>query len=194
MWILGITFIIGTAAVYFVFMAAWLNFLLFIGLLFWIRLLIGLAALITGFLHLKEYFTNHEAACKVTGSEKRQRIFASLRNLTQQKSFIVSLFGILVLAFAVNLVELLCSAGLPAVYTQILTMSQLPTFGYYGYILLYIFFFMIDDLLVFMAAMITLKATGLSTKYARWSNLVGGLVMLVIGILMIFRPGWLMFG
>lgn len=194
MWILGTAFIMTSAAVYFIFMAAWLNLLLFLGFLIWIRVIIGLVALGSGGYHLREWWTNRSGYCKVTGSQKRQRIFEKLKKITQNKSFWVALVGIILLAFAVNLVEAICSAGLPAVYTQILALSDLSAFSYYFYILLYILIFMLDDLIVFIIAMITLRATGLSGKYGRFSNLIGGLVMLIIGLLLIFRPEWLMFG
>ena len=93
----------------------------------------------------------------------------------------------------VNLVELVCSAGLPAVYTQVLALSDLPTWQYYAYLIFYILVFMLDDLLIFIIAMSTLRMKAISSKYTRWSSLIGGILMLIIGILLMFRPGWLMF-
>jgi len=94
----------------------------------------------------------------------------------------------------VNLVELICSASLPVVYLQVLTLNQLPVWQYYLYILLYIFIFMLDDLIVYIAAMTTLQVTGLTGKYSRLSHLLGGLAMLAIGLLIMVKPEWLMFG
>ncbi|MFA7654053.1 MAG: hypothetical protein WCX97_03375 [Candidatus Magasanikbacteria bacterium] len=194
MWVLGSAFIIASASVYFLFMAAWLNFILFIGFIIWARLLIGGIAFLGGSYNLKEFLFNKNSGCKVTNDEKRQKVFTRLKQIIQQKSFWISFVGIILLAFAVNLVELVCSAGLPAVYTQILALNDLAGWQYYAYILLYIFFFMIDDLFIFFVAMTTLKMTGISTKYSRYSKLIGGVIMLIIGILLIFKPEWLMFG
>ena len=193
-WILGTTFIVASAFIYFLFMAAWLNFLLFVGFVVWVRILIGLIALGGGSYNLREYFVNKESGCKVTGNEKRRAVFEKLKAVTQQKQFIIALGGIILLAFAVNLVELICSAGLPVVFTQILTLSNLPSWQYYAYMLLYIFIFMLDDLFVFFTAMITLEMTGISTKYARASHLIGGILMIIIGLLLLFKPEVLMFG
>jgi glutaredoxin len=194
MWILGIVFIVASSAVYFLFMAAWLNLLLFIGVIFWIRILIGLVAIGGGSFNLKEFIKNPNATCKVTGEEKKAKVFEKLKEVTQKKSFYLALLGIIVLAFAVNLVELICSAGLPAVYTQILILNDLSVWQYYAYILFYIFIFMLDDIIIFGIAMVTLKLTGLSNKYSKWSHLIGGILMVIIGILMIFKPEILMFG
>jgi hypothetical protein len=156
--------------------------------------LIGAIAIGGGSYNLKEYFTNKEGTCKVTNNQKRRAVFEKLKKITQHQSFYWALGGIILLAFAVNLVELICSAGLPAVYTQILTLSELATWQYYLYLLLYILFFMIDDLFVFFVAMKTLQVTGITTKYSRWSHLIGGILMIVIGLLLIFKHQWLMFG
>lgn len=194
MWLLGLVFIVASAFVYFLFMAAWLNIILFLGLIFWVRLAIGGLAFVGGGYHLKKAFESKNGGCEVVGSGRRQAVFAKIREIANDKSIILALGGIILLAFAVNLVELVCSAGFPAVYTQVLAMSDLPTWQYYGYILLYIFFFMLDDIVVFVIAMITLRMTGISTKYSKYSNAIGGILMIIIGALLIFKPEWLMFG
>jgi len=193
-WLLGFAFILASAAVYFVFMAAWLNFILFIGLVVWVRIIIGLVALVSGGLNLRDYYKKQSGVCKVTKSERRRKIIEKLIAITQHNKFWFALAGIVILAFAVNLIELVCSAGFPAVYTQILALSKLSAVSYYLYILLYIFIFMLDDLIVFILAMLTLKATGFTDKYSKWSNLIGGILMVALGILLILKPGILMFG
>jgi len=194
MWILGSVFIITSAFVYFLFMSAWLNLILFLGFIVWVRIIIGLVAIIGGGYSLKEYFTNKESVCKVTGSKKRQKIFESLKTVTQKQKLWIAIGGIILLAFAVNLVELICSAGLPAVYIQILILTNLPAWQYYAYLILYIFVFMLDDLFVFFVAMKTLQIAGITTKYTRLARLIGGVIMLLIGISLIFKPELLMFG
>jgi len=194
MWILGLSFIAASAFVYFLFMAAWLNLILFLGLVIWVRLAIGIIALVGGSYNIKKGIKNKEGGCEVAGNEKRQVVFSKLREIVKNKSLPLALGGIILLAFAVNLVELVCSAGLPAVYTQVLALSNLNAWQYYGYILLYILFFMLDDIIIFTIAMVTLKVTGVSTKYSRYSNIIGGALMVAIGFLLIVKPEWLMFG
>lgn len=194
MWLLGGTFIAVSAGIYFLFMVAWLNLMIFLGFIFWVRVLVGLVALIAGFYNLKEYFLNAPGVCKVTGNERRQRIFQKLKEITQRQQLWLALGGIVLLAFMVNLVELICSASLPVVYLQVLTLNDLPPSLYYLYILLYIFIFMLDDLIVFFVAMTTLQVTGMTGKYSRFSHLLGGLAMVAVGLLIIFKPAWLMFG
>lgn len=194
-WVLGSTFVVASALVYFLIMVAWLNLFLFLGFLFWVRLGIALVALGAGFYNLWEFFGNPAGVCKVSGGRgRRYNMICKIQEFIKKESFWLALGGIIVLAFAVNLVELICSAGFPVVYLQVLSLNPLLRWQYYAYILLYTLIFMLDDLIVFFAAMITFQVTGMSTRYKRFSNLIGGLLMLLLGLLLIFKPAVLMFG
>ncbi len=191
MWAYGGAFLLTSGAVYLAFMAAWLNVFLLIGSLHWIRWGVGAFAVIAGGYYLREFVRNPEAVCKVASPGEKQHIMDRLRATVTERSFVLAIIGIMALAIAVNMIELLCSAGIPAVYTQVLALSDLSASAYFGYLALYIAVFMLDDALIFVAAMLTLKTTGLAGSYARWSHLIGGLVLLVVGALLIFRPQWL---
>jgi hypothetical protein len=194
MWALGSIFIFSSGMVYFLFMTAWLNLFIFIGFIIWVRIIIGLLALGAGAYNFKEYINNRWGTCKITGAERKQRTMDRIKDIVRNQSFWLALGGIIILAFAVNLIELLCSLGLPVIYTEILTLTPIPAWQYYLYLLLYIFIFMLDDMVVFAVAMITLQLVGGTTKYKQWSDLIGGLIMLIIGVLLIFKPEMLMFG
>ncbi|MBU4315458.1 hypothetical protein KJ673_03590, partial [Patescibacteria group bacterium] len=133
MWILGGTFIIASGVVYYIFMAAWLNILLFLGFLFAVRLIIGLVAIGGGAYSIHDFYTNKDAECKVGDLDEKQKTMAKMQNILSRPSFIMALLGMIVLAAAVNLIELICSAGIPAVYTQILNMSGISAIGRYLY-------------------------------------------------------------
>ncbi|HOD01453.1 MAG TPA: hypothetical protein PKH50_01890 [bacterium] len=194
MWILGIAFIVSSALVYFLFMVAWLNFFKFVGFIMWVRVLISAIALIGGYSSLKKSFSEDSSGCDVSDDEKKEKVFRKIGKVVSNKSFFLALAGIIGLAFAVNLVELVCSAGLPAVYTQVLALNKMEGTEYYLYILLYILFFMLDDLFVFFVTMVTLQMTGITTKYVKYTRLIGGILLIIMGILLLFKPELLMFG
>lgn len=190
-WVLGITFIIASGVVYFVFLTAWLNAFMFLGFVTWIRICIGLVAIGSGLLSLRKYFRD-KGGCEVVDDDRRRSLLSRMQQITKSSNFWLAFIGIIGLAFSVNLIELLCSAGLPAIFTHVLSISSLPTSTYYLYLLLYIGVFIIDDLMIFIVAMVTLQATGISVKYTRWLHLIGGVVILLIGFLLIFKPELLM--
>jgi thiol-disulfide isomerase/thioredoxin len=150
MWALGLAFIITSAVVYFVFMAAWLKVTMFIGKLMWFKLIIASAAIIAGIYNLNQAIKVKDDGCSVTDDKKRNKIFDRIKKFTHEQSFVLALFGIIVLAISVNFIELMCSAGLPVIYTQVLSYSHLTNLEYVGYLLLYDLFFMLDDIMLFL--------------------------------------------
>ena len=46
---------------------------------------------------------------------------------------------------------------------------------------------------VFFIAVRTMQLTGFSTKYGKIAKIVGGILLFIIGILLIFKPEWIMF-
>lgn len=195
MWTLGMTFLLTSATVYLLFMIAWLNIVVNLTQIKWIQVLISIVALIGAFINFRSYYKekNKDTGCTVVDEKKRKKIFNRIKKFTTEKSFILAIIGIMALAISVNLVELACSAGLPLLFTQILALNNLAPYQATIYILIYIFFFLLDDLIIFIIAMITLKVTGITTKYTKYTHLIGGLIMLIIGLLMLFKPEWIMF-
>ena len=195
MWILGLTFIITSGVVYFLFMASWLSLASFMNKVSLIRTLIGVFAIIFGLVNIFNYIKslNKDVGCEVTDNKKRKKIITHIKKIVTEKKFILALLGIMVLAFCVNLIELLCSLGLPVIFTEVLSLNNLSTTEYILYMILYIIFFLIDDIIVFIIAMKTLEIKAISNKYTKYSHLIGGLIMFALGMLMIIKPEWLMF-
>jgi len=193
MWILGLTFLLTSALVYMFIMLSWITIAVKITTIVWVRNIIAMIALIGAIINLRSYFTSKDSGCEVVDDKKRKKIFQKIRKFTSEKSFFLAIIGVMGLAISVNLVELACSAGLPLVFSELLALNHTSNFMKFLYTLVYIFFFLIDDIVVFTIAMFTMKVTGISTKYNKYSHLIGGIIMLLIGILLILKPEWLMF-
>lgn len=192
MWMLGGVFLVTSAVMYFFFMLSWLNITMLFGSVFILRLIISVVAIGGGSYNVVKCIRTKDG-CEVIDEGKRKKFMVRIKQITSEKKIIVAILGIIGLAVTVNLVELLCSAGLPIVFTQVLSLNDLSPTAYVGYLLLYVLFFLIDDLVVFFIAMKTYHLTGLSTRYARVTQMIGGIIMIALGILMIVKPGWLMF-
>lgn len=194
MWSLGIAFLVTSAVVYLLIMIAWLNVSSLLMSISWFRLLIGLVAIIVAVINFYGYFKNRDVeGCTVVDDKKRNRIFSRIKKFTSEKNFFLALIGVVLLAISVNVIELSCSAGLPVMFIEILSVNNLTVVEEMIYIGLYMLFFLMDDLVVFFIAMTTMQLTGFSTKYGKLSKLIGGVLLLFIGLLLIFKPEWLMF-
>ena len=193
MWILGITFLASSALVYFLFLLSWLNLSVFLNKVLYIRVAISFFAVLFGVLQVVNFFFKKDDGCEVVGNKNRKRIIKSIQKIIKEKSFILAILGIILLAASVNIIELLCSLGLPVMFTQILAVNEVSNVGQILYSLLYVLFFMIDDIIIFIIAMKTLEIKAISNKYGKYSHLIGGLIMIIIGVLMVYKPEWLMF-
>jgi glutaredoxin len=137
MALIGGTFVFVSGAVYFVFMAAWLEAFLWVGLSRTLQIGLGFVALGAASIHIKDFFAFHRGPTLSIPESAKPGIYARARRIIQARSHLLALGGAAALAVVVNLVELLCTAGLPALYTQILASRQLSTGAYYGYLALY---------------------------------------------------------
>ena len=195
MWILGLTFIFTSAIIYLLIMIAWLNIALKMNQIIWIRNIIALIALIGAVINLRSFYRSikKDVGCEVVDNKKRKNIIDRIKKFTTKQSLILAILGIMALAVSVNIIEFACSAGLPLLFTQILSLNNLSSLEYLLYIILYITFFLFDDIIIFAIAMISLKITGISNKYNKYSHLIGGIIMFIIGLLLLLKPEWIMF-
>ena len=182
------SFVVSSGILYYLFMTAWLNVFLYIGYIRILALAIGLFALYFGSLSVYEYIKSGGfIQCKLQNNETRKKSMNKIQALVLADLSWFSIFGIVALAFVVNSIEFVCSAALPATFSFVLTQSHLSIFMYYFYILIYTIFFMLDDMIVFGLAVFAInKYTG--TKYEKYSTLIGGIVMIIIGIFIVFFP------
>ncbi len=193
-WILGITFLLTTAVVYFLFLLSWIELSVFMGKLDYIKLAIATLAMILGILSIAKFVKSlfRDDGCEVVSKNNRKRIIKSITKIVKEKSFFLAVLGIILLAVSVNIVELLCSVGLPAAFAQVLAINNTTRKMRILYSIIYVIAFTLDDFLVFFISMKTLEIKAISNKYSKYSSLIGGILMLIIGLLMLYKPEWLM--
>jgi hypothetical protein len=191
MAVIGGTFVLVSGIVYFAFMAAWLNLFLLAGVSRVMEVLLGLIAGVVGTLNVKDAVAAGRGPSLAIPASARPGIYARVRAVVMAEHPGAALDGVIVLAVLVNVVELLCTAGFPAVYTRILTRHELPVWKYYGYLALYNVAYVLDDGLMLALAVVTLSRRKLQERAGRWLKLVSGSVMLGLGAVLIARPGWL---
>jgi hypothetical protein len=188
-WLLVGTFVAASGILYFLFMTAWLNAFLLLGYISYLTLGVGFFALWVGVTDLYETFRHRgeEEACQVGDLESKQQTASRIKSVVMAPLTFGSFLAVVGLAFLVNSIEFLCSAAIPAVFTHILSLHELELVRYYLYILLYDFFFMLDDLVIFATAAFA-ATSSLGEKYARYTKPAGGVIMLALGVVLIFFP------
>jgi glutaredoxin len=176
------TFVVVEGIAYFVFMAAWLNLFLLIGLSRLSEISIATIALIAGLINLKDFWRFGWGISLSIPNAAKPAIYERIRNILHAENITAAIIGAVVLAVLVQIVEFMCTSGFPALYTRILTLKQLDTVSYYGYLLLYNLAYMLDDLIILSIGVITLSQHRLQEKEGRWLKLISGLTMVGLGI------------
>jgi glutaredoxin len=182
------TFVLVSGLVYFAFMAAWLNVFLIVGLSRTVQLSLGGVALLIGAVNVKDFFAFRQGVSLSIPDAAKPGLYARLRRIVQAENLTGALIGIVILAGLVNVVELLCTAGFPAIYTHILSTQTLPTWQFYGYLGLYNAAYIFDDALMVTIAVVTLGRHKLEEREGRWLKLISGTVMIGLGMLLLVKP------
>ena len=112
-------------------------------------------------------------------------IYARIRGILHARSLPAAIVGVIVLALLVQVVEFMCTSGFPALFTRILTLRQLDTASYYGYLLLYNAAYMFDDVVVLAIGVATLSSRRLQEKEGRFLKLISGLAMVGLGVYLV---------
>lgn len=191
MLLIGITFVIFSGLIYFVFMAAWLNLFILTGQLAAITVAAGVVALVVAVINIKDYFFFAKGVSLSIPEQAKPKLFERMRNLLKAQSIISMLAGTAVLAIAANSYELLCTAGFPMVFTRALTLQKLPTASYYLYLALYNVIYVVPLLAIVVFFTITLGTRKLTEWQGRKLKLISGLMMFMLGAVLLVRPALL---
>ena len=186
------TFVLASGAIYYAFMAAWLNVFLAVGWTEPVRIGLAGLALLIGALNLKDFATPGVGPSLSIPASARPGLVARMHRLLQTRALPAMLLGVAALAVVVNFIELLCTAGLPAIYTAVLTQQGLSPAAHYAYLGLYIVGYVADDSLMVATAVLALGSGKLTERGGRALKLVSGAVMLALGLILLLRPQWLL--
>ncbi|MEX2482425.1 MAG: glutaredoxin family protein [Gammaproteobacteria bacterium] len=186
------TFVAVSGIIYYVFMAAWLNVFLAVGMTDGIRWTLVAFALLIGAVNVKDFFAFGRGVSFSIPDAAKPSIYARVRAVLNAPTLSLSLVTVAALAIVVNFVELLCTAGLPALYTAVLTQHEVSAAGRYAYLALYIAGYIADDTLMVTVAVIALGQRKLTEATGRWLKLASGAVMIGLGAVLALRPHWLM--
>lgn len=187
MWKVAGLFIAAETIMYYLILNVWFTTWDFIGLDRIVTPIVGIVAVAAGAYFLYEGLKS-DGSCKVTNFEQRKSIRQKIQSIAASPFTLVSALAIIGLALSVNIIEFACSIGIPQTFTKIIEMNQLSWLSTQGMMLLYILFYMVDDFLVFGLALWGAEHLHLTSKYSKISHLVGGTLMIILGLILVFAP------
>jgi len=187
----GGVFLLITSMLFGLYMVGAYSTLSIVGQQAWIRLGVALVAGVFGALHVKEHFTTAGPSVTI-GAEHKPGLFRTMRRLADMdRSLPATLGGTAILAVGVSLLETPCTAGLPLLWTNLLADRNVPASGAVLLFVLYLAIFLLDELVIFGAAVMTMRATKMQEHHGQALQLIGGTLMLTLALAMIAAPGLL---
>jgi hypothetical protein len=193
MALIGGTFLFVSGAAYYLFMTAWLGMFLVVGAARWLEVGLGLVGIAAGSIHVKDFIAPHHGVSLSIPERAKPRIYERVRRIVYAENLAGALAATIALAVTVNLIELLCTAGLPALFTQVLAAHGLSWWEHHAYMVLYATAYMLDDAAMLTIALVTLSRHKVQERAGRVMKLISGMVMIALGVLLVFRPDWLRF-
>lgn len=185
----GFAFVAVSGIVYFLFMTAWLGLFALGGLSRTLTAGLGVALAGMGILNLKDAVWLRRGPTLSVPERAKPGLFRRMRKVTAAASLPAALAGVVALAFVVNLVELGCTLGLPAMYTRVLSLRDgLGTAGRLGYVALYNLAYVVPLAAVVALFLVTLRRVVLGERAARALKGVSGALLLGFGLLFLLRP------
>lgn len=185
---IGLIFISVTAAAYALFIAGVFTILSFVSFMGWVQVLVALIALFFAAVNIKDYFWYKEGVSFTISDEKKPGIAKGIRRVMNSESFWGMAAATVALAAGVSTVEFACTAGFPVMWSNILAAQDVSTLDFIGLLLVYMIIYQLDELILFLVAVFTLKASRLEEKHGRILKLIGGVLMLTLAVVMLIKP------
>lgn len=187
--IIGVVFLTVTSLVYALFIAGLFTVFTVVSFLGWIQVVVALIALFFAAVNIKDYFWYKEGLSFTIADDKKPGIYQNIRRVMNAGD---SLWGLVsatvVMSAGVSLIEFSCTAGFPVLWTNLLTAQQVTPLAFVLLLALYMLVYQLDELVIFLTAVFTLKSSRLEEKHGRILKLIGGSLMLTLAVVMLVNP------
>jgi thiol-disulfide isomerase/thioredoxin len=187
--VVGVTFLTVTGLIYGAFIAGVFTVLGFVEHLGAIRVGVAAIALVVGLVHVKDYAVGGRGFSFSIPERAKPRIYRGGRAIRDPRR---PLPGVLVttvaLAAGIALVELPCTAGFPVVWSGVLRTQGVEGPAVAALLGLYLFVYVLDELLLFAVVLVTLRVTRFQDRHGRLLKLLAGVVLVAIGGVLLVAP------
>jgi cytochrome c biogenesis protein CcdA/glutaredoxin len=187
--LVGLTFLLVTTSVYVLFIVGLFKVFTFVSFVGWIQIAVAAVALGFALINIKDYFWYKEGISLTVSDKHKPKLYRDIRSLLAPGKSILALIGAtIVMALGISLVELPCTAGFPVLWTNLVAAQGVDSLTFALLLGLYMVIYLLDELIVFVTVVITLRASRLEEKHGRLLKLVGGVVMLALAVVLLVDP------
>ena len=186
MLVIAGTFVLVEGLTYGLFMMAWLNLFLLVGLSRASQLAVAAFALAGGMINVKDFFAFGHGPSLSIPERTKPGIYERLRGVLHAPTLGAAVAGAGLLAVLVQGVDLLCTTGFLALFTRVLTLQNLDSMAYAGHLALYLGAYLLNHIVVLGAGVALLSRQRLQEAQGRWLKLLSGIVMIGLGLYLLW--------
>jgi len=187
-FIVGGLFIVTTAIVYGVLIFLWHQLFSVVALYARsLEMLIGLLSLAGGVYLLREFYKTCKNGPVCSSNNLLSRLTPKIENILKNKSsWWLVLGAVVIFSAVVTIIEFPCSAVLPVLFSGYLVNSEVSFGMALFYMAIYVLFYLLDEVIIFIIAFVTLKIKIVSPKFIIFFNLLAALIFIFLGTYYLF--------
>jgi thiol-disulfide isomerase/thioredoxin len=155
-----------------------------------LQTIIGLIGLLGGIYFLRQYlrFRKYGPMCEMNDSPWIQKVTKRIQAVfARENSFWIIGGAVVLFSFVVTVIEFPCSAVIPAAFAAILAESGIGFVGQMLYLGLFILFYLLDEIIIFLIGVWTLRIWTGGTNMTKNLALVQAIVFIILGAFYIGR-------
>ncbi|MBQ6342777.1 MAG: hypothetical protein IJI41_06620 [Anaerolineaceae bacterium] len=187
--IIGFVYLFVTAAIYALFILGVFSLLSYVRYMKWIQIAVACVTLVLGLINLKDYFFFKQGVSLTIDDDKKPSLYKKMRNVIKNSNNVWAMIGAtVVLAAGVSLVEFSCTAAFPVIWSNILSSHGVTGVEFASHLLWYMLLYQLDELIIFLVVVITMKSKKMEEKHGQILKLFSGCLMVILSLVMIFKP------
>jgi len=155
-----------------------------------LEVIIGGIGLIGGALFLRQYirYKKYGPTCEMSDSKLVNNAVRKLQDIFKnQKNIWMTALAVIGFSFIVTIIEFPCSAVIPVAFAAILTDFGIGMAAKGFYILLFMIFYLLDEIIIFLISVFTLRLWMGGQKMTTKLILIQALIFILIGLFYVGR-------
>jgi len=150
---------------------------------------VAFVAIAFGMINIKDYFWYKEGVSFTISDRHKPKIYQNMRSaVVTPRSILGLITSTAVLAVGVSLISFACTAGFPVIWSNLMVANNVGSWTFVMLLGLYMLIYLMDELAVFGAAVVTMKASKVEEKHGRVLKLVSGMIIFILGVVMLINP------
>jgi len=151
-----------------------------------VNIIAGSIALTLGIFSIKDFFFFKKGASLSIPADKKPKLYKQMRDLVKNPRLAATIIGTIILAATVNFYELLCTLGLPLIFTRELESYNFSPVESATYIFFYNVVYVIPLIIIVLIFVFTLGRRKITEWHGRIMKLMCGIMLSSFGILFLF--------